>query len=514
MDASASQDPKLFLERLAEHCAARGEAQALVVEGEMLSWRELGRRTDLIAAALLESHCANGDRAAIIADAHISWIVAFLGALKAGMSIVPLSTMATPVLMQRFIEDSNARVLFADARQAARLPSGASEGRLRILLNGEHADWRPMQEWKPSAHWRRTELHGRDEFNLIYSSGTTGSPKGIVHDHALRAHQIESFEAFGLNAETRTLITTALYTNYSLVALLSTLGAGGCVQVFPQFREDEVLNALHKDAITHAFLVPTQISRLVTHPRFRLSVAGRSHVVISAGSPLSADLKRKVVDTWPGLLVEIYGATEGGASSVLVANQFPEKLGSVGKPSGGCDIRIIGEDGEERKMAGLAGEIVGRSTMMMKGYLNQSQANDEAIWKSPDGGTFLRSGDVGYFDQDGFLYLSDRKKDMIISGGLNVYADDVEHVLQRHPAVRECAVVAAPSSRWGEAPVAFVVINGEPPAAEALISWANAQMARHQRLRGIIYRPSLPRNEMGKVLKRELRACLSGHDYS
>jgi acyl-CoA synthetase (AMP-forming)/AMP-acid ligase II len=182
-----------------------------------------------------------------------------------------------------------------------------------------------------------------------------------------------------------------------------------------------------------------------------------------------------------------------------------DRLESVGRAAGGCEIRVIDDDGRELPV-GETGEIVGRSGSMMMGYNNQLAATEALLWRDAAGAVYFRSGDVGRLDADGFLYLSDRKKDMIISGGLNVYAADLEPVVSQHPAVADVAVVAAPSERWGETPVAFVVLQpGHAPDAAAIIAWSNERLGKHQRLSGIEFCESLPRNALGKVLKRDLR---------
>ena len=208
---------------------------------------------------------------------------------------------------------------------------------------------------------------------------------------------------------------------------------------------------------------------------------------------------------WTGGLVEFYGMTEGGGSCILEAHNFPGKLHTVGKPAEGHDMRVIDE--EERELpAGEIGEVVGRSASMMAGYHNQPGKTREAEWYDGAGNRYIRTGDVGRFDEDGFLTLMDRRKDMVISGGFNIYPSDLEAVLRKHAGVADAAVVGVPSQEWGETPVAFVVPNEEAPAAGELRAWVNAQVGKTQRLADVRYVDELPRSEIGKVLKRELRA--------
>jgi acyl-CoA synthetase (AMP-forming)/AMP-acid ligase II len=208
---------------------------------------------------------------------------------------------------------------------------------------------------------------------------------------------------------------------------------------------------------------------------------------------------------WPGGLVEFYGMTEGGGTCILEAHLHPDKLHTVGRPAEGSDIRLIDDTGQE-VAAGEAGEVVGHSAGMMVGYHRQPQKTREAEWFDASGKRFIRTGDVGRFDADGFLTLLDRKKDVIISGGFNVYPSDLEAVLRGHASVMDAAVIGVPSEQWGETPVAFVVRReGDGTDADALLRWANAHLGKTQRLTRLHFIDELPRSAIGKILKRELR---------
>jgi acyl-CoA synthetase (AMP-forming)/AMP-acid ligase II len=222
-------------------------------------------------------------------------------------------------------------------------------------------------------------------------------------------------------------------------------------------------------------------------------------------APFPADLKADILKRWPGGLVEIYGMTEGGGSCLLKAHEFPNKLHTVGQPAPGHDIRIIDETGKEVPRGEL-GEVVGKSMSIMTGYHNQPKKTAEAEWYSPTGERYMRTGDVGKFDEDGFLVLGDRKKDMIITGGFNVYPSDIEAELAKHEDVAESAVVGIPSREWGETPAAFVVLKpGAQVEPETLRQWLNARVGKTQRLTYLNIVPVLPRSSIGKVLKRQLR---------
>ena len=250
-------------------------------------------------------------------------------------------------------------------------------------------------------------------------------------------------------------------------------------------------------------LVPVQYRRLMEHPDFDAFDLASFQMKFCTSAPFPAELKAEVLRRWPGGLVEYFGMTEGGGSCILLAHQHPDKLHTVGQPAPGCDIRLIGEDGVEVAV-GEVGEIVGHSPATMNGYFRNPEKTAEAIWVSPEGKRYIRTGDVGRFDAEGFLTLMDRKKDMVISGGFNIYPSDLEAVLVQHPAVVEAAVVGVPSREWGETPVAFVALKSEIEP-EALRSWANAQLGKTQRLSDLRVVDHLPRSHIGKLLKRELR---------
>jgi acyl-CoA synthetase (AMP-forming)/AMP-acid ligase II len=227
-------------------------------------------------------------------------------------------------------------------------------------------------------------------------------------------------------------------------------------------------------------------------------------------APFSAALKADVLARWPGGLTEYYGMTEGGGTCILFAHQHPDKLHTVGQPAAGHDIRLIDEQGREVPQ-GRAGEVVGRSLAMMNGYHNQPQKTAEAEWYDQTGQRFIRTGDLGRFDADGFLLLLDRKKDMIISGGFNIYPSDLEAMLLQHPAVADAAVIGIQSRHWGETPLGFVVLKaGCVDAVEQIRLWTNERLGKTQRLSRLEVLSSLPRSVLGKVLKRELRERHAG----
>jgi acyl-CoA synthetase (AMP-forming)/AMP-acid ligase II len=292
------------------------------------------------------------------------------------------------------------------------------------------------------------------------------------------------------------------------------MGFGGTVHLMARFDAGQWLAIAARERVSHTMLVPVQYRRLLNHPEFDDHDLSAFRVKFCTSAPFGAGLKSEVLRRWPGALVEFYGMTEGGGACVLEAQLHPDKLDTVGRPMEGHEIRLI--DDRDIEVGPLeAGEVVGRSPAMMTGYHGQPEKTREAEWFSPDGLRFIRTGDIGRFDADGFLILLDRKKDMIISGGFNIYPSDLEAQLLLHPAVVEAAVVGMPSIEWGETPVAFVVRGaGDPTPTDVLLAWFNSRVGKTQRLADLHFVEELPRSAIGKVLKRELRERLvrSGGD--
>lgn len=402
--------------RLSRHAEAQPGAEALVCGRDRINYRSFDSRVSRCANALAGLGIRPGDSVAILASPSTVYLEAFLGILRAGGCAVPLSPMASPEQLALMIADSGAKVLFVS--ESAVKNGGklfTSEDSIHaIMFDGEAARFTRYADFVAGASDKSPGVPILPEmpFNIIYSSGTTGSPKGILHSHATRTLTLDRFGDLGFGNGCRSLVATPLYSNTTLAAWLPTLGLGGTVILMTKFDARGYLELAAAERATHTILVPVQFQRILADPDFDRFDLSAFAFKMTTSAPMQTGLKREVARRWPGPLIEMYGLTEGGGICTLDLKADDGKLDTVGKPAFGCVIKIIDERGEELPN-GQVGEIVGRGPIMMQGYHNQQAKTAEIVWYDREGERFFRSGDMGWFDQDGYLHLSDRKKDMI-----------------------------------------------------------------------------------------------------
>ena len=491
---------------------------ALADSTQSFTWQALDKTLNQVANTLIKSGITPNQRIAILGSNSVEYALLFLGGLRAGICITPLSTLASSEALVGMINDSEAKLLFISQdywnlidsvtdKLTHLLPDG-----LKVLdgecLDFNHTDRQNFASFIESASTDSADIPLSLDwgFNLIYSSGTTGLPKGILQSRRYRALEAQALAGLGFDSDSRALISTPLYSNTTLFLFMAILANGGSVFLMEKFSTGKFLEISQREKITHTVLVPVQYQRLLKDPDLDSTDLSSYQFKCSTSAPLHKPVKESLLQRWPeGGLWEFYGMTEGGVNCALATHERPDKLDTVGQPSEGCDIRIIDEQGKEVPQ-GQAGEIVGFSERIMDGYHNRPEATQEASWFDAQGRRCQKSGDIGWFDDENFLHLLDRKKDMIISGGFNVYAIDLEKVLLSHPDVTDAAVIAAPSEQWGETPLAFVVLaSGSMIDAEVLRQWVNSQLGKAQRISLIEFIDELPRSPIGKVLKRKLR---------
>jgi acyl-CoA synthetase (AMP-forming)/AMP-acid ligase II len=334
-------------------------------------------------------------------------------------------------------------------------------------------------------------------FNIIYSSGTTGTPKGIVQPHGMRWTHVMRGGRFGYGRDTVTLLATPLYSNTTLVVFFPTLAFGGTVVLMDKFDVDRYLALAERHRVTHTMLVRVQYQRLMASPRFGGHDVSSFQMKFAPRAPFAAALKGSRAGRAVGRVLR--PAAARASSPRTSTGRFTP---SASRPKGTTSVdRRAGREhraARDRRVVGYRRND--------GGYHGQPERTAEAEWFDATGKRFIRTGDIGRFDDDGFLTLVDRRKDMIISGGFSLYPSDLEAVLREHPSVDDAAVAGVPSERWGETPAAWVVArHGAAIDAEALRAWANERLGKTQRIAFLRMVDELPRSAIGKVLKRELR---------
>jgi long-chain acyl-CoA synthetase len=495
----------------------RADCPALI-DGEVtLNWREVADATSRIANGLTLLGVQPHERVAVLMDSRFETVLALFGILRAGAVAVPLNVSITDTAIAAMCADSSCVAVFASGDHCARIDvlrsSDALGARHFIGCDAPQNCWREFHAFlaEHSAAVPAVLIAPDDECNLIYSSGTTALPKGIVHSHACRMRGAY-YAALALRYRSgcRTLFTLGLFSNISWASMLATTLVGGTLVLLRGFSPGPALALIEEELITHAAFVPVQLERLLAFPERRTYRTQSLETLMCCGSPLRAEVKRGFAHEFACQLIELYGLTEG-LMTILEPEELDRKVHSVGKPVLGTDIRILGAD--DREVApGEIGEIVGRSRLVMAGYQAREDANRETTWVDSAGEQWLRTGDLGRLDEEGFLYIVDRKKDMIISAGQNIFPTDIEIVIRDHAAVAEAAVIGMPSERWGETPLAVVVLRpGQTVLQAELLEWTNARVGKQQRISAVVWRESLPRNANGKVLKRELRQEYAFH---
>ena len=499
------------------HAAERPDEVALVFGTSATTWRDLDERSSALAGAL-STRVAPGDRIARLDKNGLDYFEILFAASKCNAVVVDLNWRLAPDELLQIVEDAEATLLFAGSDYAATVEQLAP--RLTtvrsIVCTGAGSAYERYEDLFRDSPSPPAPSGGPDDVCLqLYTSGTTGLPKGVMLTNANLAACIAQFSTTaGLSPDSVCSIVMPLFhiggAGWALSAMAS--GARGVVQ--REFDAIEALQAISDHGVTHAVFVPAML-QVMANPALVGRVDVRSLDLIFYGaSPISDTVLRDAMDAFGCEFAQLYGLTETTGPVVRLGpedhdpEKRPELLRSCGVPCPGVEIRVVDRDGCD-VAEGTVGEVLVRSPQVMKGYWNQPEETARVL--QPDG--WFHSGDAGFVD-DGYLYLQDRLKDIIISGAENISPAEVENALMAHPAVGDVAVIGVPDDRWGEAVKAIVVPVGDPPpTVEELIGFTRGRLAAYKCPKSVDLVSELPRNASGKLLKRELRERYWGsHD--
>jgi len=507
----------LFTDMIRINAARFRDKPAVICDEDRLSWTDFHLRTNKVANALLAAGLQKGDKVCLVMNSSILMFELIWGVVKAGGVIVPLNRMMAGDGLEATIDNCDARFLFADADMLATIDT------MRQRLTKISADRFFAKDQEPAVSgWRDAHafiapaddsepdagLTMYDPMNLIYSSGSTGAPKGIQHSQLARHIYTLGFgPGLEMTRFSVPLCSTPLYTNGTWITMLPAVYLGCTTVLLTKFTAETFLGAIERHGCTHAFAVPTQFIVLLESGRIAGFDTRPLKVLMSGGQAIASDTKEGLARQLPHVrLYECYGITEGFSTLASPEDKtLPGKDKTVGMALFGGELVILDDDGNVLP-PGEVGDIAGYGPALMTGYYQNPAATEAMIWRDPRGRTFLRSGDLGYMDEDGYLYIAGRVKDMIKSGGINVFASDIEEVFMQHPAVAEVAAIGIPHPHWLETPLLLAILRkGHTIDAEELCAWGNARLGKYQRVSRVEFRTEFPRATHDKILKRALR---------
>ncbi len=498
------------------HAREQPHAPFAFFAGRVLLYAEAQRGVHRIANALLRSGILPGERVAILAKNCPEYLLFYYGASKAGAVPVPLNYRLAPPEWRTILLDAEPRLLLARGELVGAIDGirGELDSALRCVALGAAAPrgWQSFEDWTRGVGEAAPQRSIESDSDLyqMYTSGTTGRPKGAVLTHAAVCAQLEQISGIlPLGPGDRYLIVAPVYHAAAALASFWTVRQGGALYIMEDFDPAAVVKALSEQEIAAATLVPAMLQAcLVAVPDVASRRFDALRFVVYGASPIAAETLRRAIDVFGCGFAQGYGMTEttAGATFLLPKDheralaEQPGLLLSCGRPLPGTEVRVVDPEGRDLA-AGQVGEVLVRGPQLMRGYWKLPEATAEAL-----AGGWMHTGDAASLDEEGFLYIQDRVKDMIVSGGENIYPREVENALFEHPAVADAAVIGVPDVRWGEVVKALVVRRPGAEVGEAeLIEFCRERLAGFKRPRSVAFVADLPRNPSGKVLKKDLR---------
>jgi acyl-CoA synthetase (AMP-forming)/AMP-acid ligase II len=494
---------------LAHHAIRTPDRAMTVFEGETCTYGEMAARAAASAGGLHARGVGRGDVVALLSYNCPEFLEAFFAANYLGAIAMPINWRLAAPEVRYILEHSGARALVCDAALVevandATKDMEAAPARVCIATNAPDG-WTPLAELRTTAEPPpRFEAAADDVHRLMYTSGTTGRPKGVMITHAnLAWKNLAHLVEFGFTSSDLGLACGPLYHVGALDLTTTTLIASGATTIIHRvFDAAAVVEELEQSRVTTVWLAPAMVNAIMALPDVEQRDLSSVRVIINGGEKMPVPLIERIQRTFPAAwFADAYGLTETvSGDTFLDRDSIVSKLGSVGRPCLYLELDIWDRD-ENAVPAGERGEIVMRGPKVFTGYWRDADATATAF-----AGGWFHTGDIGVRDDDGYLFIVDRLKDMIVSGGENIAGSEVERVLYEHDAVLEAAVVGRPDNRWGEVPVAYVVLRDDASvSADALLEHCRSQLARFKVPKDITFLDALPRNPSGKVLKRELR---------
>ncbi len=494
------------------HAAERPGAVALDFDDRLTTYSEWDERASRVAQGLIGLGQAPGARVGYLGKNCDRYFEVLMGAFKAKAAIVGVNWRLAPPEIAYVLNDAGCEVLFVGAgyyETIEKILPECPQLKTVIAMDGGHADWPAYEDWREAqdATDPMLPIGPDDDVIQLYTSGTTGHPKGVQLTNANYMALIEAAEKMGLAAygpDAAVLVAMPFFhvagVNIGLLALVN----GARAVILGDIDADEILRLIETKGIGHAFLVPAVILVLVQHPKAQQTDFSTLEIISYGASPITDTVLTTAKELMGCGFMQLYGLTEttGGGTYLPPEDHDPArgKLRSCGKPAPGYDVRVV--DGAGQVLGPReVGEIQIRAAGLMKGYWNKPDATAKAVAEG-----WFATGDAGYFDEDGYLYIHDRVKDMIVSGGENVYPAEVENAIASHPAVADVAVIGVPDPRWGEAVKAIVVLKPGLAADSAdIVAHARTRIAGYKLPKSVDFIDALPRNPTGKILRRELR---------